>query len=316
MKGLRKTHIFLAAAVLLCLGLLWAGEEKAVDKPYSDNDEESEAVDLFNDGKIRLIIRLDDIGFCHAANLAFEKIANEGCVTAVSLMVTTGWLDEAVDMLKAHPEVSVGVHTCLNAEWVPYRWGPVLPVTEVPSLVDEWGHFFGTRKDFMANEPKLDEIDKELRAQVDLALRKGLRISYIDHHMGTAASTPAIRQRFEQIAKDYGLGISRWFGEKSHIIVYDIDPAQKADVLVDRVSKIDKPGTYLIVCHVGMNLPEMAVLKDLNPTGLENMAVHREAEMKALCDPRLKQVIREKNIELVGYDVFQQRFLDRMKSPY
>ncbi|HEQ60667.1 MAG TPA: ChbG/HpnK family deacetylase, partial [Firmicutes bacterium] len=109
MKGLRKTHIFLAAAVLLCLGLLWAGEEKAVDKPYSDNDEESEAVDLFNDGKIRLIIRLDDIGFCHAANLAFEKIANEGCVTAVSLMVTTGWLDEAVDMLKAHPEVSVGV---------------------------------------------------------------------------------------------------------------------------------------------------------------------------------------------------------------
>ncbi len=316
MKRFRTTYILLAAAFLLCLGALWAKEDKSVVNPYAEDSKEAEPVDLFNDGKIRVIFRLDDIGFCHASNLAFEKIANEGCVTAVSLMVNTGWLDEAVEMLKAHPEVSVGLHTCLNCEWTPYRWGPVLPVSQVPSLVDEWGKFFGTRKDFMANEPKLDEVDKELRAQVDLALRKGVKLSYIDHHMGTAAGTPAMRERFEQIAKDYGLGISRWFGEKSHIIVYDIDPEKKADVLVDRISKIDKPGTYLVVCHVGMNLPEMAMLKDLNPTGLENMAVHREAEMTALCDPRLKQVIQEKEIELVGYDVFQQRFLDRMKSPY
>src|ERR1043166_7692325 len=100
------------------------------------------APDLFNDGKVRLVIRCDDIGFCHAANMAFEKIADTGKVSAVSVIVNTPWLDEAVEILKRHPEISVGVHCCLNSEWVPYRWGPVLPAKEVPSLVDEWGKFF------------------------------------------------------------------------------------------------------------------------------------------------------------------------------
>ena len=73
--------------------------------------------------------------------------------------------DETVEILKRHPEVSVGVHVCLNSEWTPYRWGPVLPAKEVPSLVDEWGHFFGTRKDMLANKPDMDEVEKEIRAQ-------------------------------------------------------------------------------------------------------------------------------------------------------
>src|SRR5688572_11949570 len=110
----------------------------------------------FNDEKIRLIVRADDFGFCHASNMALEKLCNEGVITAASVIVNTGWLDETVAILKKHPRVSVGVHVCLNSEWVPYKWGPVLPAKEVPSLVDEWGHFFGTRKDMLAARPNLD----------------------------------------------------------------------------------------------------------------------------------------------------------------
>ncbi len=314
--------------ILVCLGMAvldfgigetgFAEEGKMKQEAYYKEATKADApVDLFGDGKIRMIFRLDDIGFCHGVNQALEEIlAAGGPVSAVSVMVTTPWLDEAVELLAKHPEISVGVHTCLNSEWTPYRWGPVLPVTEAPSLVDEWGTFPGTRKGFWERNPSLEEIDKELRAQIDLAKRKGLHLSYIDHHMSTAVETPEAQARFKQIADDYGLAISRWFGEASPVNIYSVTPEQKADALIEQIRAIEEPGLYLVVCHVGKNNPEMAAMVDLNPGGLKPMAVHREAEAHALSDPRLQQVLREKNIEVIGYDQLRERFLDRMKNPY
>jgi len=273
------------------------------------------AANLFGDDKIRLIVRADDFGFSHASNMALEKILSEGTLTAASVIVNTGWLDETVEILKRHPQVSVGVHVCLNSEWVPYKWGPVLPARDVPSLVDEWGHFFGTRKAMLANQPNMDEVEREIRAQVDLAIRKGLKVSYLDHHMGAAVTTPEMRERFVKVAKDYGLGISRWFGELQGPIVYVVPPAQKTDFLVAELEKLTKPGLYLIVCHTAIKTPEVEVLRDMNPTGPKNMADHRQAECDMLCSPRLKQVIREKGIELVGYDTLREKFLEQMRQP-
>ena len=272
-------------------------------------------VNLFDDDKIRLVVRADDFGFSHASNMALEKILTEGTITAASVIVNTGWLDETVAILKKHPQVSVGVHVCLNSEWVPYKWGPVLPAKEVPSLVDGWGHFFGTRKDLLAHQPNMDEVEREIRAQVDLAMRKGLKISYMDHHMGAAVTTPQMRERFVKVARDYGLGISRWFGEVQGPIVYSVEPARKTDYLVDELEKLTRPGLYLIVCHTLVRTPEVEVLKDMNVTGPKNMAEHRQAECDMLCSPRLKRVIKDKGIELVGYDTLREKFLSQMRPP-
>ena len=272
-------------------------------------------IKLFDDDKIRLIVRADDFGFSHASNMALEKLCSEGTITAASVIVNTGWLDETVEILKKHPEVSVGVHVCLNSEWTPYKWGPVLPAKEVPSLVDEWGHFFGTRKDLLAHNPNMDEVEREIRAQVDLAIRKGLKVSYLDHHMGMAVTTPQMRERFVKVAKEYGLGISRWFGEMPGPIVYTAPPAKKTDFLVSELEKLNKPGLYLIVCHTVIKTPEVEVLRDLNITGPKNMAEHRQAECDMLCSPRLKQVIKEKGIELVGYDTLREKYLTQMQPP-
>lgn len=272
-------------------------------------------VNLFGDDKIRLIVRADDFGFSHSSNMALEKLCSDGVLTAASVIVNTGWLDETVAILKKHPHVSVGVHVCLNSEWVPYKWGPVLPATDVPSLVDEWGHFFGTRKDMLAHKPDLDEVEREIRAQVDLAIRKGLKISYMDHHMGAAVTTPELRERFVKVAREYNLGISRWFGEVQGPIVYNVEPARKSEFLLTELKKLTKPGTYLVVCHTLVKTPEVEVLRDLNVTGPKNMAEHRQAELDMLCDPRLRRLIEEKGIELVGYDTLQEKFLSQMRPP-
>ena len=154
------------------------------------------------------------------------------------MIVNTGWLDETVEILKKHPHVSVGVHVCLNSEWVPYKWGPVLPAKEVPSLVDEWGHFFGTRARTCWRTSRTWTKSRRRSARRSIwRIRKGLKISYLDHHMGAAVTTPEMRERFVKVAKEYGLGISRWFGEMQGPVVYNVEPAKKTDFLVGELGE-------------------------------------------------------------------------------
>jgi len=269
-----------------------------------------------SDAGPRLIIRIDDIGFCHAANMATERILKEGVCTAVSVIVNTPWLDEAVEILQKHPKVSVGVHLALNAEWREYRWGPVLPVAEVPSLVDAEGRFFPSRKAFFAHNPRPEEIRKELRAQIELALRKGLRISYVDYHMGTAMSTPECQRIVEELAAEFELGISKYFGETVAPTVYRTPPNKKRSEAVRIVDSLTEPKLYLFVAHPGLNTPEMAAMTDMNPTGVKPMAEHRQAITDLLCSGEFKAAISRNGIKLVTYDDLRSQGLDRMSRPW
>jgi len=274
------------------------------------------ASDDSDDAQPRLIVRLDDMGFCHAANMAFKRILDEGVCTSVSLMVTTPWLDEAAAILREHPEVSVGVHLTLNAEWREFRWGPVSPYSEVPSLVDRDGKFFGTRAEFLANDPKVAEVEKELRAQIELALRKGLKISYVDYHMGTAMSPREFQEVVEKLAREYEVGISQYFAETYAPNVYRFSPEQKLAEAIKIIESFNEPKLYLFVAHPGLNTPEMAALTDLNKTGLEHMARHRQAVTDLLCSPRFKAAIERQGLKLVSYDDLKATGLDCMKRPW
>ena len=85
--------------------------------------------------------------------------------------------------------------------------------------------------------------------------------------------------------------------------------------MLSGLQKLNKPGLYLIVCHTLIKTPEVEVLRDMNITGPKNMADYRQAECDMLCSPRLKQVIKEKGIELVGYDALREKFLAQMQQP-
>ncbi len=300
-------------ASMVLYSLLWGLLEGSapVTAPSSGESQPPSA----DDGR-RLIIRLDDIGFCHAANMAIKQVLEEGVCTSVSVIVNTPWLDEAVQILHDHPHVSVGVHLALNSEWREYRWGPVAPYTEVPSLVDADGKFFGSRQALMANNPKVEEVEKELRAQIELALRKGLRISYLDYHMGAAMATREFQEVVEKLAGEFGLGISQYFGEKYLPTVYRTPPEEKLTEAIDIVESLGGPGLYLFVLHPGMNTPEMAALSDLNSTGVKDMAAHRQAATDLLCASAFKEAIKRQDVKLVGYQGLQAEGLNRMKRPW
>jgi predicted glycoside hydrolase/deacetylase ChbG (UPF0249 family) len=246
--------------------------------------------------------------------MAFERIAEQGVVSSASVIVTTPWLDEAVQILKRHSEVSVGVHLALNSEWKEYKWGPVTPCEQVPSLVDPSGKFYGSRKELFSHRPKVSEVAKELRAQIDLAKRKGLKISYIDNHMGAAISTVEFQEEMEKIAREYQIGISRYFGEQELRTVYDVAPEQKLSQALKNLETITNGGLYLLVCHVGTDNAEMRAMTDLNDFGLKNMSKHRQAEADVLCSPDYKEALQARGIRLVDYRAMLEQ--GKMQRPF
>jgi hypothetical protein len=175
----------------------------------------------------------------------------------------------------------------LNSEWKYYRWGPVLGKAAVPSLVDSVGYFFPSVEAFLAHHYDLGEVERELSAQVERAVRSGLKIDYVDYHMGTAVSTPALRAIVERIAAKYGLGISRYFGERSHTM-FDTPVEQKQAAFQALLDSIKPGAVNLVVVHTGVQTPEMRVLVDMNePTqnsasGEPLMSFHRQAELAML----------------------------------
>lgn len=106
--------------------------------------------------------------------------------TVVSVMFACPWYQEAAEMLKKYPNVTVGVHLVLNSEWRNYRWGPVLGRSGVPTLVDSVGYFLPSTRKFLASKYDLAEVERELDAQMQRAMGSGLKIAYVDYHMGTA----------------------------------------------------------------------------------------------------------------------------------
>ena len=263
-----------------------------------------------------LLIRCDDLGMSHAVNMAFKELMESGVKFSASVMFPCAWYQEAVEILKQHPEIPVGIHLTLNAEWKNYRWGPISGKDKVPSLVDENGYFFPSLEKFFANNPKSEEIEIELRAQIERAINSGIKISTVDYHMGTAVEKPEHRAIVEKLAKEFGLGISRYFGEQDIESMYDVDIEMKKDFLFNLCENLKSNQVNLLVCHIGKDQPELQAMIDMNPFGLSGMSKHREAELNALLFAKQQNIFESKGIKLINYsDLINEIGLENMKSP-
>ncbi len=254
--------------------------------------------------EIRLIVRADDIGCCHAANVACIRAYREGIVRSVEVMVPCPWFDEAVEMLNANPGLDVGVHLTLTSEWDTCRWGPI---TRAPSLVDAGGNFFpmtGPRKgfppgsSFLEAGAKPDEVEAELRAQIELAVKRIRNVTHLSCHMGTATSTPELRALVDRLAREYKLR-ARIPGAKragsfggSHTTAH-----QKEAALVKILERL-QPGLYMFVEHPGLDTPEMQAI---GHPGYRNVAADRDGVTRAFCSEKVKRVIKRRGIRLISY---------------
>lgn len=145
-----------------------------------------------------LIVNCDDLGMCHSANEGVYESLRDGLATSASLMVPCPWAREAAARYRGE---DVGVHLTLTAEWELYRWGPI---TQAPSLLGGDGGFPRTIEDAW-DHADLDEVRRELRAQVERAILWGFDVTNLDSHMGTLQLRPEFFDVYLDLAVEFGL---------------------------------------------------------------------------------------------------------------
>ena len=147
-------------------------------------------------------------------------------LTHASLMVTGEAADDAVQLARAHPSLSVGVHLVL------VDGKSVLHPERIPHLVDESGWFrpgpvgAGLAAQFPPLAPS--EVRQEVRAQLERFRETGLTLSHVDGHhhlhlhpvvLDTLAALarefeiPAVRLPFEELAFAFAHDRSRLPGK-------------------------------------------------------------------------------------------------------
>lgn len=129
-----------------------------------------------------LILHADDLGIAHSENQATFDAFEKGMVNSASVIVPAPWFSEFVVWARQHPEADLGLHLTLTAEWDLLKWGPV--AEQVPGLVNEQGYFYSNVRDVISHA-SVEEVEKEIRAQIERYLAAGLQPTHLDSHMGS-----------------------------------------------------------------------------------------------------------------------------------
>ena len=245
------------------------------------------------------------MGFSHSANIAHIDAYKKGVVRSVEVIVPGPWFEEAVKLLKENPALDVGVHLALTSEWSMLKWKPL---TYAPSLVDENGYFYPT---IWPNETnpgnalkdhdwKLEEVEQELRAQIELAMKRIPQVTHFTGHMGCTGMSEEVAALSKRLAKEYNIeivpsdhGFERlpsWGGN-------EYNEQEKLERLKKVLSDL-KPGKYLTVTHPAYENEET---RNIHHVGYENVGADRDAETKVLTNPEIAALIEKLGIEVIGY---------------
>ncbi len=274
----------------------------------------------------RLILHADDLGNAHATNVAAIQMLDSGAVSSASIMMPCPWVAEIADYARKHPEKDLGLHLTLTSEWKTVRWGPVAGRERVPGLVDAEGYL--PKSELMvAMKATPQEIETELRAQIALAQKLGIKFTHFDTHMGTLYTRLDYFQVFEKLGKEFGVPILRVkpsdAAKKRLASVPDLvkyvdendarfgrEGLPRLDLLLESAAAGTKTfedrkaaywktlrelpaGQTMMIVHPASMSPELQAM-----TGSAN---DRDGDFRIFMDPATRQVIKDSGIRLIGW---------------
>jgi hypothetical protein len=145
-----------------------------------------------------IIMHVDDVGMSYDSNVGAIRAVEEGVATSMSVMMPCSWVPGFVHYLKNHPTVDAGLHLTLTSEWRDYRWGPLSGKSTVPNLVDSEGAMWRSVEE-TAKHASADDIEKEIRSQLERARAMGFEPTHMDSHMGTLFARKDYLERYFKV---------------------------------------------------------------------------------------------------------------------
>lgn len=306
-----------------------APSEEATDTVEEAPAESTYAERLgFPEGTRALILHVDDAGMSHDSNVGTWRALDEGAANSVSIMMPCPWVPEFAKYVRENPEVDAGLHLTLTSEWDLLRWPPLAGKPIVPGLTDEEGCLWDNVPLVIENASP-DEVEIEIRAQIERARNLGFEPTHMDSHMGTLFAHMPFLERYikvgidEQIPVMFPGGHNTMVGENPlrrseeflaygkqiwdgglpvlddlHSASYDWKEEDKVDKYVDVIRNL-QPGVTMVILHCTQTFENF----DLISTS----GTLRRGDLKAMLDPEIKRVIEEEGIVMTTFRELKER---------
>lgn len=260
-----------------------------------------------------LILHADDLAVAHSVDVASFAALDQKAVSSASIMTPCPWLPEVAEYAKSHPDADLGLHLTLTSEWKTYRWGPVAPRDQVPSLLAPDGYLYPETGPAAIHETP-EDVEREIRAQVERAVAMGIHPTHLDSHMGVLFARPELFAVFVKVAHSYGLPFlavrvadarSRMLSMLSpkDVVLDSLDmtgPRPSADwpAYYLGVIKSLKPGVHEIIVHLGHDDSELQAITVDHP---DYGAAWRQRDFNVVTSPEFKQALEENHVILIGW---------------
>jgi predicted glycoside hydrolase/deacetylase ChbG (UPF0249 family) len=276
----------------------------------------------FSENDRAVIIHTDDIGMCHASVQAFKDLWSFGTITSGATMVPCPWFPAVAKMCRQNPEMDMGIHATLNAEWESYRWGPISTRDQETGLLDGHGYFHQWQPQVFQNA-KPEAVEREVNAQIERALAAGIDITHVDSHMGTIMNAKFI-QSYIQAAASRLLPnmLPRLDARGVEVIGLSADEIRMYEPVIQQLETMGVPmldGMLFMPLHEpnGQMKTAKALFGNL-PVGISHLVLHpsidtaelrsiapdwesRVANYNTFMSDDLKKFIEEEDIKLIGY---------------
>jgi hypothetical protein len=265
-----------------------------------------------------LIIHADDLAVSHSQDRASFAALDRHAASAASIMVPCPWLTEVAEYAKAHPDADLGLHLTLTSEWQSYRWGPVASRDQVPGLLGPDGNLWPDVP-FVTKHASPAEVEKEIRAQVELAQKMGIHPTHLDSHMATLFD-PAYFSAYVKIAREYGLPFlaMRTPGAPAAMLALlkDTDIFPNAILMASTTKPADwasfymglvrslKPGLTELIVHLAYDDAEMQAVTEGHPA---YGSAWRQRDFDVITGPEFQKALQDNHITLIGWKTIQAK---------
>lgn len=290
----------------------------------------------------QLIVNADDLGLTGGVNRAIREAHTDGVVTSATLMATGAAFQDAIELARSLPTLSVGCHVVL------VDGTPVSDHESVPTLLStrDAASFHSrisavaARAVFRRFDP--DQLVVEIVAQIKKLQAAGLQVTHLDTHKHThifpqvlralvqaarICGVPAVRNPFVPVSSLRPRQFSRrprlWkrYGQIRMLNAFANrfrNSMQRAGLATpDGVLGVIETGSFdtSLLRRALTNLPdgtwELVCHPGYDDADLRaahtRLLASRERERQLLTSPELRQFLEEQAIRVIGYREFAGR---------
>lgn len=269
-----------------------------------------------------LIIHADDLAVSHSEDRASFAALDQRAVSSASIMVPCPWLTEVGAYAKAHPDADLGLHLTLTSEWKNYRWGPVAPSSAVPGLLAPDGNLWPDVP-FVTKSATPAEVETEIRAQIERAMKAGIRPTHLDSHMGTLF-TPGFFPVYVKVARAYGLPFLAMRTPSAppemlallretdilpqNIVMAAMVKPENWAMYYANIVRALKPGLTELIVHLDYDDAEMQAITEDHPA---YGSAWRQRDFNVITSPEFRKTLHDNHVTLVGWRQIKERMAAR-----